>query len=40
LPMVLSITHHIIKAVDIEAVIHLPIYSKWEQNPEYEKVLI
>jgi hypothetical protein len=37
--MVLSFTHHRIKAVDTVAVIHLPIYNKWEQSPEYEKVL-
>jgi hypothetical protein len=37
--MVLSITHRRIKAVDTVVVIHLPIYNKWEQNPEYEKVL-
>jgi hypothetical protein len=36
--MVISITHHGIKAIDIVAVIHLPICNKWEQNPEYEKV--
>jgi hypothetical protein len=39
MPMVLSITHRRIKAVDTVAVIHLPICNKWEQNPEYEKVL-
>jgi hypothetical protein len=37
--MVLSITHRRIKAVDIVAVIYLSIYNKWEQNPEYEKIL-
>jgi hypothetical protein len=37
--MILSFTHHRIKAVDTVAVIHLPICNKWEQNPEYEKVL-
>jgi hypothetical protein len=37
--MVLSITHRRIEAVDTVAVIHLPICNKWEQNPEYEKVL-
>jgi hypothetical protein len=37
--MVLSITHRRIKTVDTVAVIHLPIYNKWEQNPEYEKGL-
>jgi hypothetical protein len=37
--MVLSITHRRIKAIDTVAVIHLLIYNKWEQNPEYEKVL-
>jgi hypothetical protein len=37
--MVLSITHCRIKAVDTVAIIHLPICNKWEQNPEYEKVL-
>jgi hypothetical protein len=37
--MVLSFTLRRIKAVDTVAVIHLPIYNKWEQNPEYEKVL-
>jgi hypothetical protein len=37
--MVLSITHHMIKAFDTVAVKHLPICNKWEQNPEYEKVL-
>jgi hypothetical protein len=39
MPIVLNITHRRIKTVDIVAVIHLPIYNKWEQNPEYEKVL-
>jgi hypothetical protein len=39
MPMVLSITHRRIKAVDTVAIIHLPICNKWEQNPEYEKVL-
>jgi hypothetical protein len=38
-PMVLSITDRGIKAVDIVAAIHLSICNKWEQNPEYEKVL-
>jgi hypothetical protein len=37
--MVLSFSHHRIKAVDTVAVIHLPIYNKWEEGPEYEKVL-
>jgi hypothetical protein len=37
--MVLSFAHRRIEAVDIVAVIHLPIYNKWEQSPEYEKVL-
>jgi hypothetical protein len=37
--MVLSFSHHRIKAVDTVAVIHLPIYNKWEQSPKYEKVL-
>jgi hypothetical protein len=37
--MVLSITHHRIEAVDTVAIIYLPIYNKWEQSPEYEKVL-
>jgi hypothetical protein len=37
--MVLSFTHRRIKAVDTIAVIHLPICNKWEQSPEYEKVL-
>jgi hypothetical protein len=37
--MVLSFSHRRIKAVDIVAVIHLPICNKWEQIPEYEKVL-
>jgi hypothetical protein len=37
--MVLSITHRRVKAVDIVAVIHLPIYNMWEQNPEYEEIL-
>jgi hypothetical protein len=37
--MVLSFTHRRIKAVDIVAVIHLLICNKWEQSPEYEKVL-
>jgi hypothetical protein len=37
--MVLSITHCRIKAVDTAAAIHLPICHKWEQNPEYEKIL-
>jgi hypothetical protein len=39
LPIVLSITHRRIEAVDTVAVIHLPICNKWEQSPEYEKVL-
>jgi hypothetical protein len=37
--MVLSFAHHRIEAVDTVVVIHLPIYNKWEQSPEYEKVL-
>jgi hypothetical protein len=37
--MVLSFSHHRIKAVDTIAVIYLSIYNKWEQSPEYEKVL-
>jgi hypothetical protein len=37
--MVLGITHRRIEAVDTLAVIHLPIYNKWEQNPKYEKIL-
>jgi hypothetical protein len=37
--MVLSFTHRRIEAVDTVAVIHLPICNKWEQSPEYEKVL-
>jgi hypothetical protein len=37
--MVLSITRRRIEAIDIVAVIRLLIYNKWEQNPEYEKVL-
>jgi hypothetical protein len=37
--MVLSFTHHRIKAVDTVAIIHLLICNKWEQSPEYEKVL-
>jgi hypothetical protein len=37
--MVLSFARHRIKAVDTVAVIHLPICNKWEQLPEYEKVL-
>jgi hypothetical protein len=37
--MVLSFAHRRIKAVDTVAVIHLHIYNKWEQSPEYEKVL-
>jgi hypothetical protein len=37
--MVLSFAHCRIKAVDTVAVIHPPICNKWEQNPEYEKVL-
>jgi hypothetical protein len=37
--MVLSFTHRRIKAADTVAVIHLSIYNKWEQSPEYEKVL-
>jgi hypothetical protein len=28
-----------IEAIDTIAVIRLPIYNKWQQNPEYEKVL-
>jgi hypothetical protein len=39
LAMVLNITHHRVKAVDTIAIVHLPIYNKWEQNLEYEKVL-
>jgi hypothetical protein len=30
--MVLSITHRRIEVVDTVAVIHLPIYNKWEQT--------
>jgi hypothetical protein len=37
--MALNIIHRWIKAVDTIAVVHLPICNKWEQNPEYEKVL-
>jgi hypothetical protein len=37
--MVLSFSHRRIKVVDAVAVIHLPIYNKLEQSPEYEKVL-
>jgi hypothetical protein len=37
--MVLSFTHHRIKAVDTVAEIHLLICNKWEQSSEYEKVL-
>jgi hypothetical protein len=37
--MVLSFTHRRIEAVDTVAVIHLLIYNKWEQSPEYKKVL-
>jgi hypothetical protein len=37
--MVLSFAHCRIEAVDTIAVVHLPIYNKWEQSPEYEKVL-
>jgi hypothetical protein len=37
--MELSITHRRIKAIDIVAIIHLPICSKWEQNLEYENAL-
>jgi hypothetical protein len=39
MPMVLTITHRRIKTVDTVAVIHLGICNKWEQKPEYEKVL-
>jgi hypothetical protein len=39
MPLVLVITHRRIQAVDIIAIIHLPICNKWETNPEYEKVL-
>jgi hypothetical protein len=39
MPMVISNTHRRIKAVDTAVVIHLHICNKWEQNPEYEKVL-
>jgi hypothetical protein len=38
-PMVLSITHRRIEAVDTVTIIHLPICNKGETNPEYEKVL-
>jgi hypothetical protein len=37
--MALSFTHRRIKAVDTVVVIHLLICNKWEQSPEYEKVL-
>jgi hypothetical protein len=37
--MVPSFSHYRIDAVDTVAVIHLPICNKWEQSPEYEKVL-
>jgi hypothetical protein len=37
--MVLSFAHRRIKAVDIVAVIYMPIYNKWKQSPKYEKVL-
>jgi hypothetical protein len=37
--MVISFTHRRIKTVDTVAVIHPSIYNKWEQSPEYEKVL-
>jgi hypothetical protein len=32
MPMVLSITHRRVKAVDTIAVVHLPICNKWEKN--------
>jgi hypothetical protein len=37
--MALSFTHRRIEAVDTVVIIHLPICNKWEQSPEYEKVL-
>jgi hypothetical protein len=37
--MALSITHRRIKIGDTIAIIYLHICNKWEQNPEYEKVL-